>query len=224
MSNSIITNTHPNLTRNRSLSFNRIATIALFRMTLPRILGPLIAPCQPPLSRTSSDTPDPIPSPVAKGTVVGMPCPPHPTPVPVVIHTRIRVGLGTATFERARRARRRDGAHGQRGRAYEAAPLPPGFNHPAPPARPHTSHRQYRNRDRDRERMKDVRDCNWEWECERDRVRDRDRDRDGRRDSGRGYERDGYGEEDEDTGFDEELTHSPAPLQRPISLFDSDEA
>lgn len=111
MSNSIITNTHPNLTLNHNLSHNRIATITLFLMTPLHVLGPLIPLCQPASSRTSPDTPRPIPSPVLspvpKGTVVGMHRPPHPTPVPVAIHTLIRVGLGTATSERARRSHRR---------------------------------------------------------------------------------------------------------------------
>ena len=99
---------------------------------------------------------------------------------------------------------------------YEAAPLPVGVTYPAPPVRPHTSHRRYKDKDRERD---------WERERERERVRDRDRDRDRRRDSGKSYERDRDGGRDrEEDGLDDELTRSPAPLQRPISLFDSDEA
>jgi len=102
---------------------------------------------------------------------------------------------------------------------YETAPLPPGVTYPVPPTS--TSQRQYRTGHRDENRERDRR----EWDRERDRER--------RRDSVRGYERERERDrvwhrereqDPEDTGSDEEHTHSPAPLQRPISLFDSDEA
>ncbi|KAH0830133.1 hypothetical protein J3R83DRAFT_1480 [Lanmaoa asiatica] len=116
----------------------------------------------------------------------------------------------------------------------QTAPLPPGVTYPAPPVRPHTSHRRHK----DKERVRDVgRERDWDRDLERERVRDRDRDGDGDRDrrpdSRRDYERERERERDrdrdreqdpEDTGVSEELTRSPAPLQRPISLFDSDEA
>ncbi|KAF8555443.1 hypothetical protein OG21DRAFT_1483885 [Imleria badia] len=118
---------------------------------------------------------------------------------------------------------------------YEAAPLPPGVMYPMPPVRPQTSHRPHRDGDRDREWDQDrererTRDAprDLDWDRDRERLRDRDRDRERRQDSGRDYERererDRYRDDPEDTGLDEELTRSPAPLQRPISLFDSDEA
>ncbi|KAG8217111.1 hypothetical protein J3R82DRAFT_5142 [Butyriboletus roseoflavus] len=96
---------------------------------------------------------------------------------------------------------------GQSASTYEAAPLPVGVTYPAPPVRPHTSHRHYKDKERERERDRGG-----------DRVRDRDRRREYERDRDRDREQDR-----EDTGLDEELTRSPAPLQRPISLFDSDE-
>jgi hypothetical protein len=136
---------------------------------------------------------------------------------------------------------------------YEAAPLPPGVMYPAPPVRPHTSHRRYRDsdedrdwvrvresdrddRDRDRERARNVvRDRDRGVERERVRDRDKERERERRRDLGRDYDGEGERERNrdrvrvrvqdpEDAELDEELTRSPAPLQRPISLFDSDEA
>ncbi|KAF8555404.1 hypothetical protein OG21DRAFT_1602875 [Imleria badia] len=123
------------------------------------------------------------------------------------------------------------------GGTYAAVPLPPGVMYPAPPVHPHVSHRRHedtvwdrdRDRDGDRGQTRDV-PHDGDWERERERVRDKNRDR--RRGSRRDYERerdrdrdgDGGREEPEDTGLDEELTRSPSLFQRPISLFDLDEA
>ncbi|KIJ63436.1 hypothetical protein HYDPIDRAFT_113453 [Hydnomerulius pinastri MD-312] len=93
------------------------------------------------------------------------------------------------------------------GGEYEMAPLPPGVTYPAPPIRPQTSHRQHRERDRDGRA---------EGDGERGRYRDGDRRRD--REGDRGKDRDG--DRERNVGGSEEMSHSPAALQRPISLFD----
>ncbi|KAF8555418.1 hypothetical protein OG21DRAFT_1507708 [Imleria badia] len=109
------------------------------------------------------------------------------------------------------------------GGTYAAAPLPQGVTYPAPPVRPHKSHRQHTDRDWDRDR-----------DSYRDRERVRDRDRERRRDSGRdserardrdrlgGRDRDRDREDPEDTVLDEELTRSPSSFSA-ISLYHSDE-
>lgn len=142
---------------------------------------------------------------------------------------------------RAQSASTSMGRYAASGAPYEAAPLPPGLTYPPSPARPSTSHRRQRDPDRDRdrdrdrewdrdrarERHRDVRD--WDGERERERVRDRDRDRERRRNPGRDYERNREGEtgrdrrREQDSEDTDQEARSPAPLQRPISLFDSDE-
>ncbi|KAF8555437.1 hypothetical protein OG21DRAFT_904309 [Imleria badia] len=90
----------------------------------------------------------------------------------------------------------------------------------APSVRPHTSHHRHRelDRDRDSDRVREkIRDTSRDW--------DWDGDREWRRDSGRDSERERHRDRDRDpdTDLDNALSRSPAPLQRPVSLFDSDE-
>lgn len=89
---------------------------------------------------------------------------------------------------------------------YEASPVPAGVVYPEPPIRSQTSHRQRPRRDAEG---------------------DRDRNTDGHGDGGRTRERDeGRGREGETGGpgapVEELRSQSPAPLDRPISLFDGE--
>ncbi|KAF9235300.1 hypothetical protein BU15DRAFT_78132 [Melanogaster broomeanus] len=96
------------------------------------------------------------------------------------------------------------------GKRYEVAPIPPGVAYPDSPIRPQTSHRRHEDRNWDGDR-----DGDWSRRRERERDGDSERDRDGGRNRDRGRDR------DRDAGRSgEERSHSPAPLQRPISLFD----
>lgn len=89
---------------------------------------------------------------------------------------------------------------------YETSPVPAGVVYPEPPIRSQTSHRQRPRRDAEG---------------------DRDRNTDGHGDGGRTRERDeGRGREGETGGpgapVEELRSQSPAPLDRPISLFDGE--
>ncbi|KAF8550401.1 hypothetical protein OG21DRAFT_1487788 [Imleria badia] len=169
--------------------------------------------------------------------------PPHPPILfirrhHVLLRTRSQTGPSSRSFPPHARSR------SQSQRAPQKRPRPDAhaehIDVNGPRVRPHPSHRRHRDRewdrDRDRDRDRDgererekTRDTTRDVDWDRDRERVQDRDRDRRRDSGRDYElerdrdRDRDGEDPEDTGLDEEVSRSPLPLQRPVSLFDSDE-